>query len=110
MLLDIKTTLFKAAWFLRLFMRVFTINAADIRFVLNSDWIVAKSTVLIGCIWRAPAQCTNLEMVILFSAINYKAKQAEAVKKIDEHVNEYVLLSSKTFSDNIQTKQKTDWE
>lgn len=47
---------------------------------------------------------------LLFSAINYKAKQAEAVKKIDEHVNEYVLLSSKTFSDNIQTKQKTDWE
>lgn len=46
---------------------------------------------------------------LLFSAINYKAKQAEAVEKIDEHVNEYVLSSSKTISDNIQTKQKTDW-
>lgn len=47
---------------------------------------------------------------LLFSAINYKAKQAEAVEKIDEHVNEYVLSSSKTISDNIQTKQKTDWD
>ena len=47
---------------------------------------------------------------LLFSAINYKSKQADAVEKIDEHVNEYVLLSSKTISDNIQTKQKTDWD
>ena len=47
---------------------------------------------------------------LLFSAINYKAKQAEAVEKIDEHVNEYILSSSKTISDNIQTKQKTDWD
>lgn len=47
---------------------------------------------------------------LLFSAINYKSKQADAVKKIDEHVNEYVLSSSKTISDNIQTKQKTDWD
>lgn len=47
---------------------------------------------------------------LLFSAINYKSKQADAVEKIDEHVNEYVLSSSKTISDNIQTKQKTDWD
>ncbi len=47
---------------------------------------------------------------LLFSAINYKAKQAKAVEKIDEHVNEYILSSSKTISDNIQTKQKTDWD
>ena len=45
---------------------------------------------------------------LLFSAINYKSKQADAVEKIDEHVNEYVLSSAKTISDNIQTKQKTD--
>ena len=47
---------------------------------------------------------------LLFSAINYKSKQADAVEKIDEHVNEYVLSSSKTISDNVQTKQKTDWD
>lgn len=47
---------------------------------------------------------------LLFSAINYKSKQADAVEKIDEHVNEYVLSSAKTISDNIQTKQKTDWD
>ncbi len=47
---------------------------------------------------------------LLFSAINYKSKQADAVEKIAEHVNEYVLSSSKTISDNIQTKQKTDWD
>ena len=47
---------------------------------------------------------------LLFSAINYKSKQADAVEKIDEHVNEYVLSSSKTISDNIQTQQKTDWD
>lgn len=47
---------------------------------------------------------------LLFSAINYKSKQADAVEKIDEHVNEYVLSSTKTISDNIQTKQKTDWD
>lgn len=46
---------------------------------------------------------------LLFSAINYKSKQADAVEKIDEHV-EYVLSSSKTISDNVQTKQKTDWD
>ena len=45
---------------------------------------------------------------LLFSAINYKSKQADAVEKIDEHVNEYVLSSSKTISDNVQTKQKTN--
>ena len=45
---------------------------------------------------------------LLFSAINYKAKQAEAVEKIDEHVDEYVLVSSKMISDNAQTKQKID--
>lgn len=45
---------------------------------------------------------------LLFSAINYKAKQAEAVEKINEHVNEYVLTNSKTIFDNVQTKQKTD--
>lgn len=45
---------------------------------------------------------------LLFSAINYKAKQAEAVEKIDEHVDEYVLVSSKMISDNVQTKQKID--
>ena len=42
--------------------------------------------------------------------VNYKSKQADAVEKIDEHVNEYVLSSSKTISDNVQTKQKTDWD
>ena len=47
---------------------------------------------------------------LLFSAINYKSKQADALEKIDEHVNEYVLSSSKTISDDIQTKQKTDWD
>ena len=47
---------------------------------------------------------------LLFSAINYKSKQAEAVEKIDEHVDEYVLANSKTISDNVQTKQKIDWE
>lgn len=47
---------------------------------------------------------------LFFSAINYKAKQAEAVKKIDEHVDDYVLSSSRAISDNIQTKQKTDWD
>lgn len=45
---------------------------------------------------------------LLFSAINYKAKQAETVEKISEHVNEYVLTNSKTIFDNVQTKQKTD--
>lgn len=45
---------------------------------------------------------------LLFSAINYKAKQAEAVEKINEHVNEYVLTNSLTIFDNVQTKQKTD--
>lgn len=45
---------------------------------------------------------------LLFSAINYKAKQADAIKKIDEHVNEYVLVNQKTFFDTVQTKQKTD--
>ena len=47
---------------------------------------------------------------LLFSAVNYKAKQAEAVKKIDEHVDDYIVSVSRTFSDNIQSKQKTDWE
>ena len=51
---------------------------------------------------------------LLFSAINNKAKQAEAVEKIDEHVNEYVWSYSKTNSDYIQendmpTMQKNDW-
>lgn len=45
---------------------------------------------------------------LLFSAINYKAKQADTVEKINEHVNEYVLTNSKTIFDNVQTKQKTD--
>ena len=47
---------------------------------------------------------------LFFSAINYKAKQAEVVNKIDEHVDDYVLSSSRAISDNIQTKQKTDWD
>ena len=47
---------------------------------------------------------------LLFSVINYKSKQAEAIEKIDEHVDDYVLSSSRTISDNIQTKQKTDWD
>lgn len=47
---------------------------------------------------------------LLFSVINYKSKQAEAIEKIDEHVDDYVLSSSKIMSDNIQTKQKTDWD
>ena len=47
---------------------------------------------------------------LLFSVINYKSKQAEAIEKIDEHVDNYVLSSSKIMSDNIQTKQKTDWD
>ena len=47
---------------------------------------------------------------LLFSVINYKAKQADAVKKIDEHVDDYIISVSRTFSDNIQTKQKTDWD
>lgn len=47
---------------------------------------------------------------LLFSAINYKAKQAEAVEKINEHVDDYVLSVSKSNSDYIQTntKQKID--
>ena len=45
---------------------------------------------------------------LFFSAINYKAKQAEVVNKIDEHVDDYVLSSSRAISDNVQTKQKTD--
>lgn len=47
---------------------------------------------------------------LLFSVINYKAKQAEAVEKIDEHVDDYVLSVSKSNSDYIQTntKQKID--
>lgn len=47
---------------------------------------------------------------LLFSAINYKVKQAEAVKKIDEHVDDYILSASRAISDNVQLKQKTDWE
>lgn len=47
---------------------------------------------------------------LFFSAINYKAKQAEVVNKIDEHVDDYVLSSSRAISDNVQTKQKTDWD
>lgn len=47
---------------------------------------------------------------LLFSVINYKSKQAEAIEKIDEHVDNYVLSSSKIMSDNIQIKQKTDWD
>lgn len=48
---------------------------------------------------------------LFFSAINYKAKQADAVEKIDEHVNEYALV--KTNSDYVQendisVKQKND--
>lgn len=48
---------------------------------------------------------------LLFSAINNKTKQAEAVEKINEHVNEYVL--TKTNSDYVQEndiseKQKND--
>ena len=46
---------------------------------------------------------------LLFSAINYKAKQAETVEKIDEHVDDYILSVSKSNPDYIQTKQKTDW-
>ena len=47
---------------------------------------------------------------LFFSAINYKAKQAEVLNKIDEHVDDYVLSSSRAISDNVQTKQKTDWD
>lgn len=51
---------------------------------------------------------------LLFSAINYKAKQAEVVKKIDAHVDNYVLSYSTTNYDYTQenemlTKQKNDW-
>lgn len=45
---------------------------------------------------------------LLFSVINYKAKQAEAVKKIDEHVDDYIISVSRTFSDSVRSKQKTD--
>ena len=42
---------------------------------------------------------------LLFSAINYKSNQADAVKEINKQVKAHV---SKTISDNVQTKQKTD--
>ena len=47
---------------------------------------------------------------LLFSAINDKAKRTRVIKEIIADVNEHVLSSSKTISDNVQTKQKTDWD
>lgn len=45
---------------------------------------------------------------LFFSVINNKDKQAQIVKNIDNHVDEYVLSVPKTNSDHIQTKQKND--
>lgn len=48
---------------------------------------------------------------LFFSAINYKAKQADAVKKIDEHVNEYALVKANSDyvqENDISVKQKND--
>lgn len=46
---------------------------------------------------------------LFFSVINNKDKQAQIVKNIDNHVDEYVLSVPKTNSDHTQTKQKNDW-